>query len=155
MADPSVAERLKAFNDFTANARKSTEESLKTVSLVSGGLLTLSVGAVLSRAGANIPADQVLTLQIGWALLFWSIAAAMLVLLGMQTAVYKMQTQWMEILRDPAAEIRFVRAHVALRTANMILGISSVLSCVGGVLLMACVALHVAKALARAVPGIG
>ena len=66
-ADP--LEAVKLFNEFQSQSRARGEATLKLIMGVSGGMLTLSVGALLSGTPAPIPVELLSLLQIGIGLL--------------------------------------------------------------------------------------
>src|SRR5882762_6973872 len=91
---------LKLFNEFQSQSRARAEITLKLVMGVSGAMLTLSVGAVLSGTPARIPSHLLPSLQIGWSLLFFSIAASLLLMCSMIVATFHMGVLWRRALED-------------------------------------------------------
>ena len=138
------AEALKQFNEFQSQSRARMEGTLKLVLVVSGGMLTLSVGAVLGNSPPSIPAHLLSALTWGWGLLFYSIAASLVLMLSMIIATFHMGVLLREKLEDPTGGFAFVATWPWLRVLNGILGVSVLLSCVAGIALMAHVALGVA-----------
>lgn len=135
---------LKLFNEFQAQSRARAEATLKLVMGVSGGMLTLSVGAVLGNVPERIPAHLLWSLQIGWGLLFFSIAASLLLMCSMIVATFHMGVRWRKALEDKRASAIFIATWPALRIANGVLGLLVLCSFLGGIALIAYVAIGVA-----------
>lgn len=134
---------LKLFNEFQAQSRARGEATLKLVMGVSGGMLTLTVGAVLGSVPAKIPVHLLPSLQIGWALLFFSIAASLLLMSSMIVATFHMGVRWRKALEDNSGVI-FIATWLWLRIANGVLAFLILCSFLGGVALVAYVAIGVA-----------
>jgi hypothetical protein len=150
MTEPTVSppsiEPLKLFNEFQSQLRARLEASLKLIMILSGGMLTLSVGAVLGNSPPRIPAYLFRTLSWSWGLLFFSIAAATVVMAGMIAATSHMGFQWrkrMQAGETPATF--FVAAWAWLRVANAAIGVLALLSFLGGLVLISQVAIGVAR----------
>ena len=140
-------EPAKLFNDFQAQSRARMEAALKLVMILAGGMLTLSVSAVLGSAPSRIPVSYVGQLAWAWGLLFYSIAAATIVMAGMIAATFHMGVRWrkrMEEGRTPGTF--FVATWTWLRVANAVVGISALLSFLAGIVLISQVAIGVAHA---------
>lgn len=139
-------EALKLFNEFQSQSRARAEGALKLALLISGGMLTLSVGAVLGNAPPNIPAHLLPALRWGWGLLFYSIAASLLLMVSMIAATFHMGVRWRKALQDNKEGVTFVATWPWLRIFNGGLGASVLICCVGGIALMGHVALGVIDA---------
>lgn len=145
-----AAESIRLFNEFQAQSRARAEATLKLVLLISGGMLTLSVGAILSNKPTNIPPALVPSLTWGWGFLFYSISASLALMFSMIIATFHMGVRWSKKLGDPKANFSTVATWTWLRVLNAILGVSVVVSCLIGIGLMAHVAVGVAEALGTA-----
>lgn len=141
------AEALKQFNEFQSQSRARMEATLKLVLVVSGGMLTLSVGAVLGNSPPNIPTHLLPALTWAWGLLFYSIATSLLLMFLMIIATFHMGVLLRKKLEDPKGGFAFVATWPWLRVLNGILGVSVLFSCVAGIAVMAYVALGVAGAI--------
>ncbi len=135
---------LKQFNEFQSQSRARMEGTLKLVLVVSGGMLTLSVGAILGNSPPYIPVYLLSALTWGWGLLFYSIATSLLLMFSMIIATFHMGVLLRRKLQDAKGGSAFVATWPWLRVLNGILGVSVLLSCVAGIALMAYVALGVA-----------
>ena len=124
---------LKLFNEFQAQSRARAEATLKLVLGVSGGMLTLTVGAVLGGVPAKIPSHLLPSLQIGWGLLFFSIAASLLLMCSMIVATFHMGVRWRKALDDKSAGILFVATWPWLRITNGVIAFLILCSFLGGV----------------------
>lgn len=144
------ADALKLFNEFQAQSRARGETTLRLVLVVSGGMLTLSIGAVLGNSPPKIPSHLLPALQWGWGLLFYSIAASLLLMCSMIVATFHMGVRWHKELQKGTAAFVFIATWSWLRIANAIVALSVLCSCLAGIALMAYVALGVASALTAA-----
>jgi hypothetical protein len=137
---------LKLFNEFQSQSRARGEATLKLVMGVSGGMLTLSVGAVLSGTPAKIPGYLLPSLQLGWGLLFFSIAASLLLMCSMIVATFHMGVRWRRALETKKEGVVFVATWSWLRVANGVVALLILCSFLGGIGLVARVAIGVAGA---------
>jgi len=137
-------EGLKSFNEFQAQFRARIETTVKLVLLVSGGMLTLSVGAVLGNSSLRIPTSLFVTLKWGWGLLFYSIAASILILGSMIVATFHMGVRWRAALETRNSSSTFIATWNWLRIINAVLGASILVSFLVGVYLVARVAIDAA-----------
>lgn len=134
---------MKMFNEFQSQSRARMEATIKLVIIISGGMLTLSVGAILGKVPPKITADLVPVLIWGWSLLFYSIAASMLLMGLMIIATFHMGLRMKKVLENEKPGVVIIATWTWLRVLNATLGISILISCVAGIALMACVALGV------------
>src|ERR1700689_3590364 len=141
---PSQVEALKLFNDFQAQGRARTEATLKLLMVLAGGMLTLSVGAVLGSSPAKIPASFVGALTWSWRLFFYTIAASTLVMVGILGATFHMGVRWRKHMESPSAGTYFVVTWGWLRILNVALAASALISFLVGVVLISQVAVGVA-----------
>ena len=141
-------EAVKLFNEFQAQSRARGEATLKLVMGVSGGILTLTVGALLSATPAKIPAHLLSSLQVGVGLLFLCVAASMLLMASMIVATFHMGVRWRKALEAKDVGFMFVATWNWLRIANGLLAFLILCSFLGGVGLVARVAIGVASSVA-------
>jgi len=144
--DTASIEARRLFNEFQAQSRLRIESSLKLVLLMSGSMLTLSIGALLSRSAPYIPSELLEVLKWGWALLFFSIGSSMLLLASMIGATYHMGVRWRRHLQQPATSTAFIVTWTWLRALNAVLGAVALLSFLVAIVLMSHVAIGVAGA---------
>lgn len=141
-----LIEAKRQFNEFQSQSRARMESTIKLILVVSGGMLTLSVGAVLGKVEPNIPAELIIYLKCGWGLLFYSIAASLFFMFTTLIATYHMGVKWFSRLDKQITSTDAIKTWVWLRVFNIIFGITILLSCMSGVGLMAYVANGVAGA---------
>ena len=146
---PSRAEHAQIFNEFQSQWRTRMEATLKLVMIIAGGMLTLSVGAVLGNSSSKIPFYLVGNLAWSWGLLFYSIAAGTLVMVGMVAASFHMGVRMRKQIQSggPQGTV-FVRTWQWLRALNAAMGVSALLSFLAGLVLISQVAIGVAHAAA-------
>jgi len=149
-------ESRKAFNEFQAQSRIRMEGTLKLILAISSGMLTLTLGAVLAAGSSGrpfaIPAAALPDLIWGWRMLFYSIAAAVVLMVSMIVATFHMGVQMRKNLESPDGKPKFVATWTALRIANVFIGLSILVGCVGGIYLIGRAAVLVALHLSVAVP---
>ena len=138
--------RLQAFNDYQSQTRQRIEFSVKSIFLISGGMLTLSVGAVLSDKPARIPDVLIPTLQWAWGLLFYSIATALLLMLLLVISSVGVGKKWQKKIIECQSKTEVIKVPKLLNIANWVIGVSSMVSCLLGIGLVAHVALSLAGA---------
>lgn len=141
-------EAVKLFNEFQAQSRARGEATLKLVMGVSGALLTLTVGALLSATPAKIPAHLLVSLKVGVGLLFFCVAASMLLMASMIIATFHMGVRWRKGLEAKDVGFMFVATWNWLRIANAALAFLILCSFLGGVGALARVAVGVAGSVA-------
>jgi hypothetical protein len=139
-------EAVKLFNEFQAQSRARGEATLKLIMGISGGILTLTVGALLSASLAKIPHHLAWSLEVGIGLLFFCIAASVLLMASMIIATFHMGVRWRTALEAKQAAFSFVATWNWLRLANAALAFLILCSFLGGVGLIARVAIDVANA---------
>jgi len=139
-------EATKSFNDFQSQTRTRIETTVKFILLISGSMLTLSVGAVLSDKPAHISADLLPYLKLAWGALFYSIASGLLLMVLLVITTYHMGLKWVEILKNYPGDgkNKIIKTWRCLEVANWFFGLSGALSCLVGLALIACVAIGVA-----------
>ncbi len=140
---------IKLFNEFQSQSRARGEATLKLAMGVSGAMLTLSVGAVLSATPADIPPELLPSLQLGWSLLFYCIAASLILMASFIVSTFHIGVRLRKALDSNGPEaFQFVATWGWLRILNAILGLSILVSCLAGIGLVAQVAIGVAEQLA-------
>ena len=146
-ASVNPIEAVKLFNEFQSQSRARIEATLKLVLVISGGMLTLSVGAIFGNTPPNLSGHLLTTLMWGWGFLFYSMAASLMLMASMIIATFHMGVRWRKNLEDNKKnDFVFVATWSWLRVLNAALGISVLCSCVTGIALMAYVSLGVASA---------
>lgn len=142
-----LIESKRQFNEFQSQSRARMESTVKFVLAISAGMLTLTIGLVLGRQGITIPCELITYLKWGWCLLFYSIASSLLLMLGVLVASYHMGTKWFARIEKQILSTEAIKTWDGLRYFIIALGISVVLSCIGGVGLMAYIATRMASGL--------
>lgn len=141
-------EGIKLFNEFQSQSRARGEAALKLIMGISGGILTLTVGALLSASPAKIPIHLLSSLQIGVGLLFFCVAASVLLMASMIVATFHMGVRWRKALEAKEAAVMFIATWNWLRIANAALAFLILCSFLGGVGSIARVAIGVASSAA-------
>jgi hypothetical protein len=163
----ATLEENKAINEFQSQSRARGEATVKTVFLLSGGMLTLSIGAVLDKPVGVVPPPVLHLLQSGWLYLFGSIVLGVAFLCSLILGTYqqgrkmialaernsKARADWsrqLPVVRGDEPRLdEFVEIAAGpwVKKAVVIAGSLSVLSCLVGTLYMARAAIAFAKSL--------
>lgn len=140
---PEPLDAVKLFNEFQSQSRERAESTLKLIIGISGAMLSLSVGALLSATPAKIPAQLLCSLQWGVGMLFFSIAASILLMASMIVATFHMGIRWQKTLQSPGTTFEFVATWNWLRVANGVLAFLVLCCFLLGISLLAQVAVGV------------
>lgn len=95
-------QELDQFNSHQEDTRKRTDSLAKSVFLLSGGALTLSIGVFLRKESQEIPMELVTWLKRAWFSLFMSITLFVLVLSVMIIRDYYFGELWRKELNGKA-----------------------------------------------------
>ena len=90
----SDANELELFNAHQEDARKRTDFLAKSIFLISGTALTLSINLFLGEGAPTVPSDLVNVLRLAWWALFASIVGYVLVLATMLIRDYQFGERW-------------------------------------------------------------
>jgi hypothetical protein len=85
---------LEQFNAHQMDNRNRIDSLAKSIFLLSGGALTLSIGIFLRKGAPEIPTELIVWLQRAWLSLFMSVAAYVLVMSIMITRDYCFGERW-------------------------------------------------------------
>jgi hypothetical protein len=141
---------VKLFNEFQSQSRARAEATLKLVMGISGAMLTLTVGAVLGGTPAKIPSHLLSSLQLGWVLLFFCIAASVLLMCSMIVATFHMGVKMQKTMEGKSPGFVFVATWSWLRVANGVLALLILCSFLAGIGLVGYVAVGVAEKVTKA-----
>ena len=138
-----LIETKRQFNEFQSQSRARMESTVKFVLVVSGGMLTLSIGAVLGKPEPNIPPELVSSLKYSWGFLFYSIASSLFLMFTVLAATFHMGNKWFDRIDKQLTSTEKIKTWDWLRYFIITLGSSAVFSCICGVGLMAYVAIGI------------
>jgi len=93
------------FNTHQADNRARTDMLAKSIFLLSGGALTISIGIFLRKEAPEIPADLICLLKISWFFLALSIVAYIFVLSLMIIRDYFAGERWRERLDGKQVDV--------------------------------------------------
>lgn len=139
-------EKIEQFNAFQSQTWERIMTTIKSVFLISGGMLTLTVGAFLSGDPPKIPVDLLPTLKCAWILLFYSISASLLLMLLLVISSYHMGVRWAKNIKGNNDKIEIISTWRCLEVVNWVIGVSAIIACLIGVGLMAYVAIGTVSA---------
>ena len=134
-------EKANQFNEFQAQTRDRIETTIKSVFLISGGMLTLTVGAILSGNPPKIPIELLPILKFAWGLLFYSISASLLLMFLLVVSTYHMGLRWSKKIDENNEKSETITTWLWLEITNWAIGTSGIIACLVGIGLMAFVAI--------------
>lgn len=115
-------------NAYQADTRQRVDTLVKSIFILSGGALTISISIFLRDGAPDIPERLMIWLEWAWSLLFWSLAGATLILFMMIVQGYWLGELWKA--KRQTNEDR-ITAHKGLRLTrwfNWVIGVSAVFS---------------------------
>ena len=136
-----ILEELAQFNQHQQDARGRLDTLAKSVFLLAGGALTLSINAFTGTDVPFITTDLAYSLKISWGLLFYSMVAFLLVLFSVLLDMYVFGERWRRQL-DGGPEA----SHFKVELFQIALAASALLSFIVGFGLMAYVAIGMVNA---------
>lgn len=96
---------LELFNAHQEDSRKRTEFLMKSVFLISGAALTLSINLFLGSEVKGLSSCLVWTLQFGWVALFLSIVSGVLTICTMMIRDYLFGERWRRSLHGRQEDV--------------------------------------------------
>lgn len=139
--EDQILEELAQFNQHQQDARGRLDTLAKSVFLLAGGALTLSINAFTGADVPAITADLAYSLKISWSLLFYSMVAFLLVIASVLLDMYVFGERWRRQL-DGGPEA----SHFKIELLQIALSASAILSFMVGFGLMAYVAIGMVNA---------
>ena len=131
-------QNLELFNAHQEDSRKRTEFLAKSVFLISGAALTLSINLFLGKEAPSLTSCLVTLLRSAWLALFASILGYVFVMSVMLIRDYRFGERWRKSLNGQPTDVSGTPG--CLDTLMWLLGIVSILSLVYGMGALAWVA---------------
>lgn len=125
------------FSAYQADTRQRVDTLVKSVFVISGGALTISIGVFLRNEAPKLSSRLTELLQCSWYLLFCSLAAAAIVLFIMIVQGYYIGELWNRIRETGVNEIESSLLLKISRVANWCFGIAGFVSFLVGLLMLA------------------
>ena len=129
-------EELAQFNQHQQDARGRLDTLAKSIFLLAGGDLTLSINAFTGIGSAPIEQDLVTYLQVSWSLLFYSMVAFLLVIASVLLDMYVFGERWRKQL-DGGPDAK----HFKIEVFQIILAATALLAFILGFASMSIVAM--------------
>lgn len=130
-------------NAYQTDTRQRVDTLVKSIFLLSGGALTISISIFLRDGAPAVPSHLMDLLSWAWLLLFWSLAGATLILFMMIVQGYLLGELWKEQSSTGVERISSHKGLLATRWFNWIVGVSAVLSFLVGLAFVARVSIGV------------
>jgi hypothetical protein len=121
---------LELFNAHQEDTRKRTEFLAKSVFLISGAALTLSINLFLGKGAPALEPCQVSLLRLGWLALFFSILGYVLVVSLMLIRDYRFGERWRKSINGQQVDVSGTPG--GFDTVMWLLGTLSILSLLVG-----------------------
>ncbi|WP_156035409.1 hypothetical protein [Microbulbifer sp. HZ11] len=131
-----------AFNNFTADWKNRIEKLLNVVIVLSGGVMSITIGAYLNGSRPNLPAQGEQLLRASWYLFASSLAASLLLhfLLVISGAV--VLKSWEKRFNDNIQGVEVLDSPKWVHCISWLLGGVAVVACLVGLVFVACGAGH-------------
>ena len=125
------------FSAHQTDTRQRVDTLVKSVFVISGGALTISIGVFLRNEAPKLTPRLTELLQYSWYLLFFSLAAAALVLFIMIAQGYYIGELWNKAQKTGVNEIEGSVLLKISRAANWCFGIAGFVSFLVGLMMLA------------------
>lgn len=125
------------FTAYQTDTRTRVDTLVKSIFVMSGGALTISIGVFLRNEAPPLDMTLVARLQCSWALLFFSLAASAVVLFTMILQGYRISALWQNAQKTGNNEIESSPFLKVSRMVNWLFGVSGFLSFLVGLGLLA------------------
>lgn len=126
-------------NAYQTDTRQRVDTLIKSVFILSGGALTISLGIFLRHEAPLLAPGSINLLKLSWVLLFLSLAASAIVLFIMICQGYYFGELWKIAHRTGENKTESSLVLKLLRIANWVFGTTGFISFLVGLALLACV----------------
>jgi len=127
------------FNTFTADWKNRVETLIKTVMLLSGGVMSITIGAYIETSGPRpaIPESGLSVIRWSWYLLSSSLVASLLTFFTIVISGSIVLFRWQKVMHLNAEDRTVIDSPLWLRMLAWSFGVFAVLSCAVGLALVA------------------
>ncbi len=127
------------FTTYEIDTRQRVDTLIKSIFLLSGGALTISIGVFLRNEAPQLPADITQTLEWAWYLLFSSLATSSLVLFVMIIQGYYVNSLWAQYQKTGENKLETSCLLKSTRIINWVVGVGGFVAFLVGLGLLAVV----------------
>ena len=131
----AVEERGKTvdrINVYQADTRQRVDTLIKSVLVLSGGALTISIGIFLREKAPHLNDELMHVLQFSWGLIFYALAASVIVTFFMICQGYYFGELWKKMLGSGEDAISKNRVLFVSRVLNWFFGITGLIAFLAG-----------------------
>lgn len=134
------------FTAYEIDTRHRVDTLVKSIFVLSGGALTISIGVFLRHEAPQLPDGIAEVLEHSWYLLFFSLAASALVLFVMITQGYYVNALWNSFQKTGENKLDTSLVLKATRTINWSVGVAGFISFLIGLWMLAFVSVAAVQA---------
>ncbi|SGY93552.1 hypothetical protein [Moritella viscosa] len=129
-------EAANRFNQFSEELRGKIDNLLKQVLLIGAGIQTITIGAFLSGKAPKLPTEAITLLQNGWLALSISIVCVLIFMFFQIIGLVQVGRLHIEKLESGNSGFEIIKGWKPLRYLNVLIGLSALGFCIGGVYLI-------------------
>ena len=132
LAVEEKSKTIDRINSYQADTRQRVDTLIKSILVLSGGALTISIGIFLRDGAPTLEPKYMHVLQYSWALIFYAMASSALVLFCMVCQGYYFGELWKVRLETGVNRIAGNKILLTSRVLNWLFGVSGFVSFIGG-----------------------
>jgi len=122
------------FNNFAMDFRSRVDSLIKSIFLISGGVLSITIGAFISKKPPVITQEVLHSIQCAWFNLSFSIIAALTTMFLLIVAQAQTATKWRVKIETNAEGLQVINNPVWFRVIMWVVGITAFISCITGLI---------------------
>lgn len=131
-----AADIVSNFNTFVAEVRNRLETLIKQILVVSGGILTITVGAFLTSNKPQLPEATIHLFKYAWTSLTTSIILCLLLMVLQVAALINVAFKNKDKIEEQRPGIEVIFAWRPLRILNIFVGLTAFSTCISGIIFM-------------------
>ena len=132
----STADKISNFNTFVTEVRNRLETLIKQILVVSGGTLTITVGAFLTSTKPPFSETTIHLFKYAWIQLSASIILCLFLMALQVVALINVALKKKDKLKQSGQRIEVIFAWLPIRILNICVGLAAFGSCIGGIVFM-------------------
>lgn len=131
------SEKAALFNVYVSDWKNRIETLIKSVMLLSGGVMSITIGAFINSTPPSLNGIAVCVIQSSWYLLSLSLVASLLTFFGLVISQAIVVSDWKRRVKVNSEGLVVIGSPHWLQVICWVLGSISVLACVVGLILVA------------------
>ncbi|MFD2232112.1 hypothetical protein [Alkalimarinus sediminis] len=124
--------KTEEFNAFTTDWKNRIEKLFNTVIILSGGVMSITIGAYINNAPPKLSHAGITIIQLSWYLLSSSLIASLLVHFSLVISGAIVLKSWESRFNSSQKETTLIDSPVWVHWTSWVLGVWAVLSCIFG-----------------------